>query len=337
MTSGSLKKASEVHPELFHYTGWAGVEGILRTQSLWATHWRYLNDPTELRTARDLLPKLIAPAFAAKLRERIRRDPEFARSLRSDIQVDEAAVEGAYEMVEKMHDTLCPDNPEKQVFEFYVSSFCTHERDHGGVREHGLLSQWRAYGRDGGFALVFDTLGLEALMEVEAKAWPCHLSLGDVAYSSDSAEVVRERLDGLRELGASAFEFAVQPSEESASKTLNPALNCYPFFKHWAYSDEREVRLLAVLNGAAARDEHARAGESWPERPRVSFQRNGCVLPTIHLFEDLAVDWVPRLPIRRIIVGPGPRQDDSMRRLGNLLNALVLPIPYWRSVIPLRW
>lgn len=123
MTSGSLKKASEVHPELFHYTGWAGVEGILRTQSLWATHWRYLNDPTEPRTARDLLPKLIAPAFAAKLRERIRRDPEFARSLRSDIQVDEAAVEGAYEMVEKMHDTLCPDNPEKQVFEFHVSSF----------------------------------------------------------------------------------------------------------------------------------------------------------------------------------------------------------------------
>jgi len=52
---------ADQHPELFHYTGVAGVEGILKTQTLWATHARSLNDASELIAFRERLPRIIRP------------------------------------------------------------------------------------------------------------------------------------------------------------------------------------------------------------------------------------------------------------------------------------
>jgi hypothetical protein len=37
------------HPELFHYTGRAGLEGIVGSNSFWVTHFRDMKgDPTEV-------------------------------------------------------------------------------------------------------------------------------------------------------------------------------------------------------------------------------------------------------------------------------------------------
>jgi len=36
---GSVKLQAE-HPELFHYTSRAGFEAIVRTNTLWATHFK---------------------------------------------------------------------------------------------------------------------------------------------------------------------------------------------------------------------------------------------------------------------------------------------------------
>ena len=38
----------EEYPELFHYTSAAGLTGILCTQSLWASHASFQNDPEEI-------------------------------------------------------------------------------------------------------------------------------------------------------------------------------------------------------------------------------------------------------------------------------------------------
>jgi hypothetical protein len=52
------------HPELFHYTGIAGLEGIIKSQTLRATHPAFLNDAMEFR------------AFEARLAELLRSPSE---------------------------------------------------------------------------------------------------------------------------------------------------------------------------------------------------------------------------------------------------------------------
>src|SRR5262245_39979140 len=39
--------------ELYHYTGIRGLKGIINSQTLWATHYRYLNDTEEVTLFRD--------------------------------------------------------------------------------------------------------------------------------------------------------------------------------------------------------------------------------------------------------------------------------------------
>jgi hypothetical protein len=37
-----------VQTTLYHYTGWAALQGILANQAVWFTHYAHLNDPQEL-------------------------------------------------------------------------------------------------------------------------------------------------------------------------------------------------------------------------------------------------------------------------------------------------
>jgi hypothetical protein len=39
---------------LYHYTTAAGLEGIIRTKSFWASDYRFLNDPREFRYGLDI-------------------------------------------------------------------------------------------------------------------------------------------------------------------------------------------------------------------------------------------------------------------------------------------
>nr|WP_236901252.1 DUF2971 domain-containing protein [Cupriavidus necator] len=237
-----------------------------------------------------------------------------------------------------MHDTLHKSDPVENLFEFYITSFCTPNGDYSEARNHGLLSQWRYYGGNGGYSLVFDTAELERLMEQEHSVWPCRLSCGDVSYSSDSAEVMERRLDSLPSLrNALSVWFKRGSSPEAIEPVLEPFLNCCIHYKHWAFAEEREVRLVATLNGERARRLHEIDGSKLVERPRHSFMRGGQSVPHIRLFEGLDVGRAPRLPIRRIIVGPGPTQDERETKLKAFLKSKGYVIDVTCSSIPIRF
>ena len=51
--TSKIVKPDDAVPDLFHYTNSAGLPGILRSRSLWATHFQSLNDPTEMRYGID--------------------------------------------------------------------------------------------------------------------------------------------------------------------------------------------------------------------------------------------------------------------------------------------
>jgi len=63
---------------------------------------------------------------------------------------------------------------DKNLYPFaepFITSFCSHEDDDHTDREYklanGLLSQWRAYGRKDGCAIVFDAERAERLLRDE--------------------------------------------------------------------------------------------------------------------------------------------------------------------------
>jgi hypothetical protein len=46
-----IVKQDDAIPDLFHYTDANGLLGILRSRSLWATHFQSLNDTSEMHYA----------------------------------------------------------------------------------------------------------------------------------------------------------------------------------------------------------------------------------------------------------------------------------------------
>lgn len=317
----------EVHPELFHYTCINGVKGILRSQSLWGTHWKHLNDAGELKHFSEKLSSLLKAARFAAAEEFARNRADFKEWINSQGGIEKVIDTEVQGLVRAFQNSVVQPDPEQQVFEFYVTSFCTPEGSFEEVRTHGLLSMWRSYA-EGGYALVFDTAKLDRLLRMEAEAWPSRMELGDVGYSCDPPDVLDSRISALPEL-RKKFSDSMFDSPEAFETMLAPLLSCFVHYKHWAFAEEREVRLTTILNGEQMRTIHAQEGSTWRERERF-IERNA---PRIHLFEGLGHE----LPIRRIIVGPGPHQPEREADLRELLEELGLDIPVKLSGIPLRF
>jgi uncharacterized Fe-S radical SAM superfamily protein PflX len=49
---------------IFHYTTAEGLKGILTSQTLWATDFRYLNDTEELSQAKEIFISVVKPIMA---------------------------------------------------------------------------------------------------------------------------------------------------------------------------------------------------------------------------------------------------------------------------------
>jgi hypothetical protein len=60
----------ESHPELHHYTSFCGLKGVVESRSLWATHYRHLNDSSEVTLLEAPLIKAAIPRFEKILAER---------------------------------------------------------------------------------------------------------------------------------------------------------------------------------------------------------------------------------------------------------------------------
>ncbi len=47
------------HEPLYHYTGKAGLEGIMKSHQLWATEYRHLNDKNEFKLIEGIIPEVL--------------------------------------------------------------------------------------------------------------------------------------------------------------------------------------------------------------------------------------------------------------------------------------
>jgi len=219
-------------PSIFHYTDAVGLSGILSSGMLFATHYRFLNDTSEA----GIIQELVVPIFEAEIREIAPklRDKGLLKELEEThgTRIHRLLAEKFFSTLLRLVDNVSP---------FFVLSFCRHDE---GSKEfaHGLLSQWRAYGEAGGFAIEFDEEGIDKLLETEMKT---HVYAGwrsnDVRYENYDSLVSSEVFKGI------AGELIRQLYKRDVSKITGRAdidtfmlkfMEVAPFMKHTGFREE---------------------------------------------------------------------------------------------------
>jgi hypothetical protein len=274
---------SERPKSLFHYTTAAGLLGILRESVLWATEARFLNDAQEAIYAREL--------FVSALRdiENPALDPTHPGHSFAD----------SFDEVFRRYTSQVEEELGSEQVPVYVTCFC----------ESGdLLSQWRAYGSDHGYALELETDALEATLENVPAYGKMLMQVrygAEEAVSVVSAAVQSVSADSnLGHAGVHAHYMALQLSAMLAG-VKNPG-----------FREEREWRLIAAFE----------AGDIDIAKFRLTPM---AIIPYIEI-------PFPRDAVMSITVGPG--RHALLRKLGveRLVRTLSCNPPVICSDLPLR-
>lgn len=314
---------TEAYSELLHYTTAEGLAGILSSQTLWATHASFLNDAAEVTTFLDRrLPQLLGKYVRAALDD-MSRIPFQAQAIENSGGIEQACKEAVSGLVKAIRKSALALNQP------FVLSFSAADDSH--TSRGGLLSQWRGYGVDGGYALVFDTEAFEELLKAEGAAFSYQFAQwADVHYYDEGPNAPRpaeEILQAEASLGAAVADFVRNPTREALEPTYEPVTMLSCLYKHWGFHEEREIRVVAIPSSqdvARAQGKHFRA--------QKFFLRNGTPIPYVPLFESLPS---ARLPITRVIVGPHREKQQRKAAVEAMLAAnnvsaevVVSEIPY---------
>lgn len=314
---------ASVHPYLYHYTNAEGFKGIVRSNSIWATHFRDLNDSSEIFHLKTSLIEALSTKLLGDLKAYRSAGIDNRRLVERNGGVRVLSKRLAAGWIDALYKSTFEKSESDRAGFFGVSSFCSHAGDHEYERVNGLLSQWRAYGRDGGYCLIFDTAEMIRLLEFEkAKYFYLHAELGPARYLfnvtsiSDnfpellglSADIVKARLADDKNIGL------------LASKSFVPFVMAAALTKHRGFYEEREVRLLAIpatdVADAQIRD---KAGyKVMSMKAELLLDRGGSKKRYISLFEGSG-----RLPLVKVLVGPSREQKSNVKFAKELLKGAV--------------
>jgi Protein of unknown function (DUF2971) len=278
-----VSSTSEGAKRLFHYTNAAGLLGIVRDAALWATDPRFLNDEQETMYARGLFHSTLAamdnPALAPD-------HPPHSSPAEFGQAFDEYRARLGREL-------------ESPYLSVYVTCFC----------ESGdLLSQWRGYGSDHGYAIEFEASALEPSSEgVQGfRAELVQVNYGPEGAGDAVSAVMRgvHRDSNLGHLGTHAYFMAERVAAMLAA------------VKHPGFSEEKEWRLVMARGD--------------PFGPATRFRTSSmAIIPYIEM-------PFPREAVVSVRVGPGQHMPLRQQGVERLLRergwgAKVLP-----STVPLR-
>ena len=317
---------TQEYSELLHYTTAGGLAGILGSGSLWASHASFLNDAEELTHFFDArLPTLASDAIRAFV-ARNQGDPKVASKLDLEGGVEAVVLKAVEFATRPIRNATLKFN---QPFIFSMSGIAGTR-----IARNGLLSQWRGYGGDGGYAIVLDSKKFEHLLRREGQARHYQFAQwGDVFYygaeteRQPSSEEVAQYEETLRK-GIVAIAQGQHPETVDDLYDAVTSLSC--LFKHWGFAEEQEVRVIAIPADPDVASAAYSAGDARQVPVVKSFIRGGVPVPYLELFATNDKAEVPgRLPIKRVIVGP---HRDKLRR-ANALEHLLRANGYESEVI----
>ena len=298
---GVLKKeqdANKIADTLYHYTKVAGLEGIIKSEAIWFTDFRHMNDPSEvghgITLCRDVI-RLLKPG----------KDGRVALFL------------------DCLADMMRLDNFSKAL-EYFIGSFSRADDD---------LGQWRAYADNGkGVAIGFapHLFKIEHTTEKPANeiafVSPVIYDLAATSRRHEEAIGQAERIfletaEAHRDL-LSNRDIGIPFIQDFARAVIASPLiwNCLTS-KHPAYAHEQEVRLIIL-------------GLHDKLRPYIKTRiRSADIIPYISYKMPIRQEG----SIGHIVVGPSANPDTE-RTVQTMLESLGVKhhIPITRSLIPYR-
>jgi len=272
----ALSSVFPLPQNLYHYTHSQGLLGILHEGQFWASHAAYLNDRSEISYSLETLKHLILDDHAVT--------SDVPNTAADDVM-------------------LCVANRFADYFDTYVVCFC---------RCGDLLSQWRGYGRGGGYAIGLDP------SQLPLKTLPA-LELLPVTYDEE------RQVSQLRELVSRWRDVFVDPPTyeqdqitwERAKVVFAQALSLTAVaFKHPAFREEDEWRLVYRRFRLLPQP-----GLAVSYRPL-----NEVLVPYVRI--DVRNEGDPdslRLPLTEIVIGPTRDRDIARNALDGFLNSLGYP------------
>jgi Protein of unknown function (DUF2971) len=279
-------------PVVYHYTTTAGLLGILNTQKIWATDLAYLNDAAELSYGMGLVLETVTKLLTSK--------SEFAYP-RALVPMYASIFEIALQSM-------------RGVISTFVTCFC---------EEPDLLGQWRGYAVGGGYAIGFDSAELRTRTSTVVSL-PLVPVVYDPTQQADVIEAVTTRaLTQLIELIERAGKESVLTrllharslsgilgeamKEDFQSLTKDDLLALFARcaqLKDPAFREEREWRLCDLTVIRSGKDVDFRAGHLG-------------LIPYIKI--PLSVN-TQLLPIREVIIGPGPEPQLRVAAVRSMLT-----------------
>lgn len=306
---------------LFHYTSADGLLGILSSGELWSTAYYCTNDESETAAGRGILQ----PMFRQETHKMVKdADPLVTTFSNRGVDIFDYPHRFEQQIIGQTFSEICA----------YITCFCKAKTKEDFT--HGLLSQWRAYGPDGGYALQFSRKKLSAAIEKTNKALEVVYELKDIYYDIDNPhklEVLSHKdafIQGyknyLKELGAPLKELLARKTIPNPIAGLlegpwESLLDYMIQTKNIHFAEEREVR-LGLLEPTSSDKQVL---------PTHHFNRNGLIVP----YKKTPCSDFPLLDcIDWIIIGPNPRMDARFKSIGQIVRATGLSIDVRPSHIP---
>jgi len=288
---------------LYHYTTQAGLDGILSSDSIWATHFRFMNDSMERLHGLTLFK--------------------------------EALFRGAYEKFKSLDaSSNLVDYFEKttaNALDAYIACFCTETN--GSTDGGDRLGQWRGYAHGTqGYCLVFDSKLIDKFHAATPRASFCESCIySEVEQYGLCEQLSNDLLVGpFRDLAVESLSThdTLRKAIKEGTSTLHDwngfgssALLYSSLFKHAGFGEESEYRLVKFFTLKS-------------DSSVIQF-RPGKDNPTPYIAISLALK-AANSPLKMIVVGPSLNKEQAaidlrirLRQMG-LANVQVVPskIPY---------
>jgi hypothetical protein len=288
---GHLLDPVQESPLIYHYTTVAGLQGIVSANRLRASSAYYLNDSSEVQYGCDLLLDVMSEWREAN------------RSMRS-FAVD--VLSGLIRVLSHSESRVL------RAATIYMVCFC---------EEGNLLSQWRAYGRAGGYSLGFRVHGEDMGLRPASLFWD--LRLAKVLYSRPWQYRVTRSLFTDLMLAVSDKSLGDELSSTDRQGLLvdvvrfaeDLLLDSVIAFKNPVFEEEKEWRLIARphLDSAEVVPRPVRKGGPSDFKFRRS---GGSLVPYIELLPKRE-----RIPLVSVRYGPSLEPGRTRNSVDMLLAA----------------
>jgi len=293
---------------LWHYTTLDGLKGIISNQNLWATDYRYFNDSSEFFYSKSILQPEFFPRVVALIKQEYDADQCVRQNVDAQGGIERVAQMETSDTLDILYESLLNPPPLKRNIP-YILSFCKADEENGFLQKHGLLSQWRGYGKDGGFAIVFNMEKLHEEFKIEQREFDHRISgCGDVVYDpyeASATDEIKKAIYRIVDYAHKVHKFIVYktpkyevPIQKTNVDDVDSLVRCAMLLKHKGFSEENEYRFYAYPNCVEDKN------KSFKQIMRRS--SSGILVPYIELFKRSKM-----LPIEKICIGP--HKDKKLR------------------------